>query len=462
MVVLDSTVVTIALPSAQLDLGMSDVARGWMITAYSLAFGAVLLLGGRLADRWGPRRAFVVGLVGFGVASLLAGVAPTTAALLAGRGLQGVFAALLAPAGLAIISRCYTEPRERGTAFGVYGALTGAGAVVGLLLGGALTEFSGWRWTLLINVPIVLLALLGAARTVPLLTGTPMRLDLRGAALSALGMGALVFGLAQAGTSGLAAPSVVVPVVLGGALLAAFLLVQARTGEPLLPAAVVRDRARAGALLAVGLPQLALFGFFLVLTYWFQQLLGYTPVRAGLAFLPLAVAIAVGSTAIAGVLATRLPARWLMTCGLIVMSGGMLVLVGLDPAAEGVYWARFLPAELLIGIGLGISITSAVATATARVAAVHTGAASAAVNVVTQLGGALGVALLNSIAAATTAAALAAAPGSGPARETAAIVAGFDASLLTGAAILAASALVVAAVVPTHTVRPAPDVAEPS
>ncbi|MFE7203627.1 MFS transporter [Pseudonocardia alni] len=460
MVVLDSTVVTIALPSAQVDLTMSDVARGWMITAYSLAFGAVLLLGGRLADRWGPRGAFVVGLTGFGVASLLAGLAPTTVTLLVGRGLQGVFAALLAPAGLAIISRSYIEPRERGTAFGVYGALTGAGAVVGLLLGGALTEFFGWRWTLLINVPIVLLALLGAARTVPLLTGTPMRLDLRGAALSALGMAALVVGLAQAGTSGLAAPSVLVPVVLGGLLLAAFLLLQARIGEPLLPPAVVRDRARAGALLAVGLPQLALFGFFLVLTYWFQQLLGYTPVRAGLAFLPLAVAIAVGSTAIAGVLATRLPARWLMTCGLIVMSGGMLVLVGLDPVAESLYWTRFLPAELLIGIGLGITITSAVATATSRVADAHTGAASAAVNVVTQLGGALGVALLNSIAAATTTAALAATQGgSEPARETAAIVAGFDASLLTGAAILAASALVVAAVVPTRTTT-APDVAE--
>ena len=212
-------------------------------------------------------------------------------------------------------------------------------------------------------------------------------------------------------------------------------------------------------LLAVGLPQLALFGFFLVLTYWFQQILGFTPVTAGLAFLPLAVAIAVGSTAIAGALSTRLPARWLMTCGLAVMSGGMLVLVGMSPTKD-VYWVRFLPAELLIGLGLGVTITSAVATATARVAPVHTGAASAAVNVVTQLGGAVGVALLNSIAAATTAAALATAPGSGPARETAAIVAGFDASLLTGAAVLAASALVVATIVPNRTTTPSPDATE--
>ncbi|WP_407566888.1 MFS transporter [Polymorphospora sp. A560] len=451
MVVLDSTVVTIALPSVQQDLAMSDASRGWVVAAYALAFGGLLLPGGRLSDTLGARRTFVVGLVGFALASALAGLTPTAGLLFAGRAAQGVFAALLAPAALAIISAAFTDHRARGIAFGVYGALTGAGAVIGLLLGGALTQYLDWRWCLLINIPIAGIALVGALTVTADRPTRRMRPDLVGAGSSAAGMAALVFALAEVANRGWADPLVVVPLVTGVLLLVVFVIAQRTAAHPLLPLGVLLDRTRGGALLAIGLPQLALFGFFLVLTYWFQQLLGYPPIRAGLAFLPLALAIAVGSTLIAGLLAPRLAARRLIVPALVVMAAGMALLVGLTPDAQGLYLTRFLPAEILIGLGLGCAINPAVAAATSGVDGADTGAASAAVNAVTQLGGSIGTALLNTVAATAAAAALRTAPGPD------AIVAGFDAALLTATAILLLAALIVALVMPRgRPRRPAP------
>ncbi|SCF46662.1 drug resistance transporter, EmrB/QacA subfamily [Micromonospora matsumotoense] len=450
MVVLDSTVVTIALPSVQQELGMSDSSRSGVVSAYALAFGGLLLLGGRLSDTLGPKRAFGYGLLGFALASALAGLTPTAELLFAGRVAQGVFAALLAPAALAIITGTFTTPRERGIAFGVYGALTGAGAVLGLLLGGALTQYLTWRWCLLINVPIAVLALIGVRTVIDGRPARRVRLDLLGVGTSVAGMTSLVFAFALVAGRGWSDPVVITLLAVGVLMLLLFTVAQRTVAQPLLPLGVLLDRTRGGGLLAIGLPQLALFGFFLVLTYWFQQILDYPPIGAALAFLPLALAIAVGSTLIAGLLAPRLAARSLIVPALLVMAAGMALLIGLEPGVPGLYLTRFLPAEILIGLGLGCAITPAVSAATSGVSGDDTGAASAAVNAVTQLGGSIGTALLNTVAATATAAALRAAPGGA---ATDAVVAGFDAALVTAVALLVLAAVAVALVMPR---RPGP------
>jgi EmrB/QacA subfamily drug resistance transporter len=449
VVVLDSTVVTIALPSAQQDLAMTDASRSWVVTAYALPFGGLLLLGGRLVARLGQRRAFVAGLAGFAVTSAVAGSAPTAALLFAGRAGQGACAALLAPAGLAIISTVFVEPRQRGLAFGIFGALTGAGAAVGLLLGGLLTEVLGWRWCLWINVPIVAAAIAGAWLVVPRSAGRAVRLDLLGTTTSAVGMSATVFGLTEVATRGWTDPLVQASLALGVISLVTFGVTQTRVGSPLLRPHVVLNRTRGGAFLAIGLPQLAMFGFFLVLTYWFQEILALRPLQAGLAFLPLALAIAIGSTVIAGSLGPRLPARLLITAGLVAMAAGTGLLIGLDPAAAAVYLTRFLPAEALIGLGLGCALTSAVNTCTHGLQPDDTAAAAAAVNAVQQLGGSVGTALLNTVAAVVTMRRLQHSPDSASSEHLiAATVAGFDTALATATSILAATAVIVGLVIP--------------
>lgn len=446
MVVLDSTVVTIALPSLQQDLGMNDASRSWVVAAYALAFGGLLLVGGRLSDAFGARRAFMLGLTGFALASTLAGLAPTAELLFAGRAAQGASAALLAPAALAIISATFVEPRERSLAFGIYGALTGAGAVIGLLLGGALTQYLHWRWCLLINIPITAATIIGARTVHASRTARPVQLDLAGVGSSVAGMTALVFALAEVANRGWDDPLVLGLLAVGLLMLALFIRTQRTAAQPLLPLPILLDRTRGGGLLAVGLPQLSLFGFFLVLTYWFQQLLGYTPLRAGLAFLPLALAIAVGSTLIAGLLTPRLTPPHLIVPALATMAAGTALLIGLTPGASDLYLTRFLPAEILIGLGLGCAITPAVNAATSGVGDDNTGAASAAVNAATQLGGSIGTALLNTVASTVTAAAL----GSTRGRNTIsdATVAGFNAALLTAVALLVLAAITVALVMP--------------
>ncbi|GAA2006393.1 MFS transporter [Brevibacterium samyangense] len=454
MVVLDSTIVTIALPSLQAELGMSDASRSWVVTAYALAFGGLLILGGRLSDVLGAKRAFVIGLIGFAAASALAGAAPTWETLLAARVGQGVFAALLAPAALAVISGTFTEPRARATAFGVYGALTGAGAVVGLLLGGFLTEWAGWRWCLLINVPIVVVALIGTRLVIPALPRRGVRLDWAGALTSAIGMAAVVFALTEVASRGAGHALVLVPFGAGLIAMVLFVVLQARLPSPLLPLRILLHRTRGGALLAVALPQLSLFGLFLVLTYWFQQILGFSPMQAGFAFLPLAVSIGIGSTVIAGPLSQRLGARNLIVPALLVMALGFVFLIGLDPASENIYLTRFVPAEVLIGLGLGCTIAPAAESATSGVDTGDLGAASGAVNAVTQLGGSIGTALLNTVATVSAAAA-ARGNDTAAANPIAQTTTGFDAALTVAAGLLVVAAVVVALVVPGRSHRSA-------
>ena len=407
MVALDATIINIALPSAQRALHISDAGRAWVVTAYTLAFGGLLLVGGRVADALGRKRAFAVGLVGFAAASAAGGAAPGFGALVAARGAQGAFAAVLAPTALSVLAVTFTEPKERAKAFAVFGAIAGTGGAVGLLLGGVLTEYVQWRWCLFVNVFIALgalagsLAVLGDGQVGPV----RRRFDAAGATLVTTGLVAVVYGLSQAASKGWASASFVVPAVAGAGLLAAFLVVESRVGEPLLPLHILGNRDRAGTYLAIALAVLGMYGLFLLLTYDFQVVLGYSPARAGVAFLPLSATVMLSSTVLARRLLPRVAPRALVVPGLMLAAAGMATLTRLH--ADSGYAAHVLPAELLIGLGMGLVFVPAFSTATAGVAPRDAGVASAMVNTAQQIGASLGTALLNTVAAGATAAYLA-------------------------------------------------------
>lgn len=449
LIVTDATVMNIALPSAQADLSLGDGERHWVITAYVLFFGGTLLLGGRIGDRYGTRKVLLAGLVGFGLASLLAGAAPSGEFLFAARGGQGVMAALVAPAALSLLSNTFPDGRERGIAFGVYGAFSSAGAAVGLILGGVLTEYVDWRWCLYVNVPITAVAALGAWITMRPTEPGVGRLDLIGAALSMLGLASIVLGFAQAESQGWENP-IVIGLLAGGVVLVGVLVwVESFVDYPLVPLRVLLDRARGGAFLAVALSQIALFGFFLAITYYLQTILNYSPVQAGLAFLPLTAAIALG----AGVLAARLMPRTgpkpLIVSGLLLASAGMGSLTQLSTGFDAVYPALLLPAQIAIGLGIGLVMMPAMSTATTGVGIGDMGIASAIVNASQQVGGAMGAALLNTIAATVTTGYLVNHSDPDPLDAR---LAGFTTGIATGAALLAATAIVVVALMPRRSI----------
>ncbi|MCU4749900.1 MFS transporter [Streptomyces sp. G-5] len=395
MVVLDASVINIALPHAQADLDISDANRQWAVTAYALAFGGLLLLGGRVVDFAGRKRVFLIGLTGFAIASMLAGIAPNGMTLFAGRALQGVFAALLAPAALSLIAVTFTDPRERAKAFGVYGALQGAGGAVGLIAGGLLTEYTSWRWCLFVNTPIALAMALAA---LPVLKesraeGT-RRYDIPGALLVTTGLVAIVWGFTHAAEGGWNTPATWLLLTAGLALLASFVLVERRTAHPLLPLRVIWDRDRGGAFLASLLIGAGMFGLLLFLTYYLQVNLGYQPLRAGLAFLPFSAGIIAAAT-FGAPLVTRLGPKTLMTAGTAVTLAGTLVLTLLKPT-EG-YMTVVLPAMILTGLGLGAFFVALPNTALAGIAPSDTGVASAMISTTQQVGGAVGPALLNTL-----------------------------------------------------------------
>lgn len=439
MVALDATVVNIALPTAQSALGFSDAERAWVVTAYTSAVAGLLLLGGRIADRFGRRRAFLVGLVGFAASSALAGAAPSLGVLIAGRALQGVFAAVLTPTALSLIAITFTDGKERAKAFGVYGAVASSGAAVGLLLGGILTEYAGWRWCLFINVAIALVAFVVGRRALPHADGYDQaRIDLVSGLLASASLAAIVYGCAQAATDGWGSDDVLVPLAGGLVGMALFLLRQHRTAQPILPLWVLADGPRLGAYFSVAAAVVGSFGMFLMLTYHFQAVLGWSPVRTGLAFLPLSVAVSAGSYGLGSRLLPVVAPRVLVVPGLLVAATGLFLLSGLTQ--DSGYLTRIMPAEVLLGIGMGCVFTPAISVATSGIDMRFAGVAAATANTFMQVGGSIGTAALNSIAVAATASA-----GIG----AAALVHGFSVATLGAAILLVVAALAAAALVRT-------------
>jgi EmrB/QacA subfamily drug resistance transporter len=410
MIVLDASIVNIALPSAQQELAISNADRQWVVTAYTLAFGTLLLLGGRIADYTGRKRTFLIGLLGFAAASALGGLAPNQELLFAARALQGAFAALMAPAALSLVTVTFTEPRERAKAFGVFGALAGGGAAIGLLVGGVLTEYASWRWCLGVNVPV---ALIVAAAALPLVHESKAhgdtRYDVPGVLLATAGLFSLVYGFTEAARAkhpdnpgdtavqGWTAPSTLSFLAAAVVLLIAFFLWERRVRNPLLPLRVVLDRNRGGSYLTFLLVGSGLFAMFLFLTYYFQLNLGYTPMKAGFAFLPFSVGIILTAGVVSRLL-PRVGPRALMMPGLALAVVGMLLLtrIGQDTA----YWSHVLPSEIMVSIGMGCVFIPAASTALLGVGSHDAGVASAVLNTSQQIGGSLGTALLNTLFAA--------------------------------------------------------------
>jgi EmrB/QacA subfamily drug resistance transporter len=399
MIVLDVSIVNIALPDAQKALGFSNGDRQWIVTAYSLAFGSLLLLSGRISDLIGRRTTFLVGLVAFAGASLLGGLSPNFDVLVTARALQGAAGAVLAPAALSLLTTTFTEAKERATAFAVFGGIAGSGAAIGLLLGGVLTEYLNWRWTLFVNVGISVIAVAGAAVLVPRQSKSAQRpkLDLPGAALISAGLFGIVYGFSNADSHPWSAPSTWGFLAAGVALIAAFAVWQARAKNPLLPLRVLRDRNRGGSFLAVFIIGVGMFGVFLFLTYYLQEVLHYSPVMTGVAFLPMVAALMLASITTNIKLLPRFGPKILAFAGLAAATGGMIWLTRID--LHSTYGADILGPLLIVGYGLGSVMGPSMNTATAGVQPRDAGVASATVQTMQQVGGSVGTSLLNSLAA---------------------------------------------------------------
>jgi EmrB/QacA subfamily drug resistance transporter len=458
MVVLDVTIVNIALPSAQKALHFSDSSRQWIVTAYTIAFGGLLLLGGRIGDYFGRKPTLIVGLIGFAAASAIGGAAQSFGTLAGARALQGAFGALLAPTALSLLSTTFSDPGERGKAFGIYGAIAGGGAAVGLLLGGVLTEYLSWRWCLLVNLAFAIPAAIAAF---PLLRGevraARQRIDVPGTVTAVLGLFALVYGFSHAETASWGSPATLGFLGAGVALLAAFVVIERRVAHPLLPLGVVLDRNRGGSYIAIAIVGIGMLGAFFFLTFYLQQTLGFSPVEAGVAFLPIIAAVIVSSIAASTTLLPRIGPRPLVTLGMVFAATGMFIFTHLGVSST--YVEHVLPGLLVTGIGLGLITAPAMNTATVGVDASDAGVASAMVNTMQQVGGSLGIALLSTLAASATTSYLAGQ------RPTAGMVAqatvhGYTTAFWWGVAIFATGAIVCGLLIRSGTPQLGP-VAEP-
>jgi EmrB/QacA subfamily drug resistance transporter len=398
MVVLDATVVNIALPSAQEALGFSESARQWIVTAYSLTFGSLLLLGGRISDIFGRKWTFVGGLIGFAIASAVGGSAPSFAVLVGARAIQGLFGAILAPAALSLLTVTFTDPAERGKAFGVFGAVAGSGAAVGLLLGGILTQYLSWRWCLYVNLVFAAVAVFGAMMLLENhRSEEDAHLDVPGTVLATGGLFCLVYGLSHAQTASWTATLTLAMFAVALVAFVAFVLVERRSTHPLLPLSVVLDRNRGASYLVVALGAIAIFAVFLFLTYYLQRNLGYSPVSSGLAFLPMVACIMFTSITSNVKLMPLVGPKPLVTGGCLLGAAGMFYLTGLGP--NETYVGSILPALIVAGLGFGLIFAPSIATATLGVSEDEAGIASAMVNTSQQVGGSIGVALLSTVSA---------------------------------------------------------------
>src|SRR3954468_4440794 len=443
MVVLDATVVNVALPSAQKALGFSDDQRQWIITAYSLAFGSMLLLGGKISDIFGRKWTFVGGLSGFAIASAIGGASGSFAMLTGARALQGLFGALLAPAALSLLTTTFVDAKERGKAFGIYGAIAGSGASVGMLLGGVLTEVLDLRAVMYVNL---LLAIVAGVGGIALLANEAAerkpRIDLAGTLTVSGGLFALVFGLSNAQTHSWSDPLTIAMLAAAGVLLALFVWLQARVRNPLLPLRVVADRNRAASLLSIAFASVSMFGAFLFVTYYLQQNLGYSPIMTGVAFLPMTVVVMLSGTLATTKLAPRVGPRVLVSSGMALGAVAMLYLTGLSVHSS--YATAILPVLIGLGVALGLVFAPAMNTGTLGVRPEDAGVASAGVNTSQQVGGAVGTALLSTLAASATTGFLAGSAVT-PAAQAAAAVHGYTTAFGWSAALFAVGAVVAAA-----------------
>ncbi|WP_200936777.1 MFS transporter [Leifsonia sp. Root112D2] len=435
VVVLDGTIVSIALPQAQQQLGLSDSGRQWVVTAYALAFGALLLLGGRIADYWGRKRTFLVGMLGFGAASVFGGVAQSGIELIIARGLQGLFAAMLAPAALALLTVSFPHGKDRNTAFAVFGTVAGAGAAVGLLLGGVLTEFADWRWCLLVNVFFVIVGFVGALLFVAESKADGNnRYDVLGAITVSLGLGALVYGFSLA-ESGWGEPLTIGFLALGVVLLALFVFIESRVAQPLLPLRIVVDKVRGGAFLIQAVAGSVMIGATLYLTFHLQIVLGMPPLESGLASLPLTIAIMIAAPVVTRLLPVIGP-RPLLIAGPLIVAVGLIYLSRIT--ADGSYFVQVLPALIVMGIGMGAIFVPVQNLALTGVASHDAGAASATVNAAMQIGGSVGLSIFTAVYAAS----VGAPDALGGASRLTAFATGYSATFLAAAVAMALASIV--------------------
>jgi EmrB/QacA subfamily drug resistance transporter len=447
MVVLDASIVNLALPSAKHALHISDANQQWMVTAYTLTFGGLLLLGGRIADYAGRKRMFIIGLIGFAGASALGGIAPSSGFLFAARALQGGFAAMLAPAALSLLTVTFHEPKERAKAFGVYGAISGGGAAIGLLLGGFLTEYLSWRWCLLVNVPIALVAVVAAIPIVKESKATGnTSYDIPGAITATGGLVALVYAFTKAAPHGVTdvahwtEGSVLAWFAAAIVLLVAFFVIEVRSENPLLPMRVLLERNRGGSYLASLIVGIGLFSMFLFLGLYLQVVLRYSPIRAGFAFLPFSIGIILT----AGVAANLLPKvgpRPLMVPGLTFGAIGLLLLSRVTPTSS--YWLHIFPSMVIMSVGMALSFIPMASTSLHGVGARDAGVASALINTSQQVGGSLGTALLNTVATTAATGYIAANGHLGALAVPAGLTHGYTRAFMVSAGFLLLAAIVV-------------------
>lgn len=406
MVVLDSTIVNIALPSAQRALAFANNDRQWIVTAYALAFGSLLLVGGRLGDMFNRKWVLITGLLGFALSSALGGAAGSFLVLVIARALQGMFGALLAPSALGTLVSTFQDPRERGKAFGVFGSVAAGGGGVGLILGGLLTQYLSWRYCLYVNLVFAVIAVAGAVAFIR--TSRPAtrpRMDWPGTVLACAGLFLIVFGFSRAETAGWASAQAAGSLVLGALLIAGFVVAELRSGHPLLPLRVILDRTRGGSYLAVFIAGIAIFGAFLFLTYYLQQTRGESPLAAGLLFLPMVGCILITSNLSSIVLLLRFGPRDLIALGMLLGTIGMVYLSRVTVSSG--YASGVLPALLFLGLGFGMIFAPAINTATTGVSRADSGVASALVNTMQQVGGSIGVSALSTVALSAAASFLA-------------------------------------------------------
>ena len=441
MVILDATVVNVALPSIQKDLEMSEADLQWVVNSYTLIFGGFLLLGGRAGDLIGRKRLFLVGLVIFTLASLLNGLAPSSTFLILARGLQGLGGALISPAALSIVTTTFKEGAERTKAMGVWSGIAAGGGAVGLLLGGVLTDLLSWPWVFFVNLPVGIAAFVLAARYVPESKDEKSHraFDVAGAITVTAGLTTLVYGIVKAEQKGWASLHTLGFGAVAFAFLGAFLVIEHRSAEPLVRLRFLAQRTIRSANLVMLVVAAGLFAMFYFNSLYVQRVLDYSPIQAGLAFVPFTVGIVIGA-GLSQTLVRTIGLRSVAMIGLVLGTVGMLLLLRLD--VGGNYWIDLLPSIMVMSIGMGLTFVPVTLIATSGIDAGDAGLASGLLNTAQQIGGALGLAILSTLATSRTSDSLASVGGQPTARESGhALVLGFHVAYLVGAAFLAAGAV---------------------